>query len=138
MMADEDLERRLTNWAWWYFSGHRPGGSSGGTVSSIYRQGPKPPRAETVMPIIDGEAMDTDTAIAGLPEESRVVLRACYLREGVRGERLGALLRIHEVARRIGCSTRTYYDRLAAAKARLRAEIELRRAALRTVVALQG
>jgi hypothetical protein len=125
-MHQDDLERRLNNWARWYWSGGLVGPNGAGTTSSIYLQGPRGRRAEVVMPVIDGEAIDTHDAVDRLATDFRNALRARYLRLGPRG---GSLLGFvgRQVARRLGCSEATYERRLRSAKHMLAGELAVRR-----------
>lgn len=125
-MHQDDLERRLNNWARWYWSGGRVGMRGNGVVSSIYHQGPRGRRAGVAMPVIDGEAIETHDAVDRLVVHLRDALRARYLGIGVRG---GSLAGCHgrQIARRLGCSEDTYLHRVRSAKHMLAGEIAARR-----------
>lgn len=75
------------------------------------------------MPIIDGEAIDTNAAVDRLESDLRNALRARYLRIGPRGGWLGELVTERQVARRLRWSEDTYERRLSAAKHMLAAEL---------------
>lgn len=124
-MSDDDLERRLKNWADWCHSGRSAAGSSG-IISSIYKGGPRGRRVGNVMPVIDGEAIETEAAIDQLPRELREALRAYYLRVSPAGKWLGTLSD-GRVAEAIGCARSTLADRLERARCRLRVELNARR-----------
>jgi hypothetical protein len=126
VMHQDDIERRLNNWARWYWSGGLLGPRSGGTTSSIYLQGPRGRRAGVSMPVIDGEAIDTSDAVDRLNVDLRNALRARYLRLGPRGGSLLGLIE-KQVARRLGCSEDTYARRLSSAKRLLAVELAERR-----------
>ena len=125
-MHQDDLERRLNNWARWYWGGGLVGPGRGGVTSSIYLQGPRGRRSDVTMPVIDGEAIDTHDAVERLAIDLRNVLRARYLRLGPRGGSLFGLLG-RQVARRLGCSEDTYGRRLRSAKQMLTAELAAHR-----------
>ena len=124
-MSDDDLERRLANWAAWCHSGRSATGSSG-IISSIYKGGPRGRRVGNVMPVIDGEAIETEAAVDQLPRELREALRAYYLRVSPAGKWLGTLSD-GRVAEAIGCARSTLADRLDRARHRLRLELNQRR-----------
>lgn len=124
-MSDDDLERRLNNWAAWYYSGRSAKGSSG-VVSSIYHGGPRGRRVGNVMPVIDGEAIETEAAVDQLPRELRDALRAHYLRVSPTGRWLGTLSD-GRVAEALGCARSTLAERMERARHRLRLELNARR-----------
>lgn len=72
-----EVTRRLQNWALWRAGGVRDGLSC--KISSIYQNGPRAPRAESVVPVLSGEASDTDSIIAALPARHRQSLEVHYL-----------------------------------------------------------
>lgn len=125
-MHQDDLERRLNNWAHWFWSGGRVGQRGSGVVSSVYHQGPRGRRAGVSMPVIDGEAIDTHDAIDRLAIDLRNALRARYLKLGPRGGSLVAMVG-RQVARRLGCGEDTYLRRLRTAKHMLAGEIAAHR-----------
>ncbi len=110
-MTDDDIDRRLLNWALWYWGGSGRSGSP----YPIYNIGPRPPRAGSSIPILGGEAADTDTAVNNLPTAWRDALRARYLFLSPTGARLRTLSDA-QVARRLGCARSTYYERIASAR----------------------
>lgn len=115
-MLDDDLERRLDNWARWYWAGH----ARGRATSSIYHQAARSRRwGETPMPIINGEALDTDTAVHHLDPPLRDALRARYLRLVPDGHTVRSLSEI-QVAAAMLISYDTYRRRLLQAQAALR------------------
>lgn len=123
MSLDEDMERRLENWARWYWSGH----SRGRGTSSIYRNASRSRRdGETPMPIISGEALETDTAIYHLADPLRDALRARYLRLAPAGYPMRTLSEI-QVAAALFVSYATYRRHVLQGKAALREAIWARR-----------
>lgn len=123
MSIDDDLERRLENWARWYWGG----GAHGVSTSSIYSQGPRSRRdGETPMPIINGEALDTDTAVGHLHKDLREALRARYLRLAPAGYTMRTLSEV-QVASALLVSYGTYLRRQNAAKVALRASLRAAR-----------
>lgn len=130
MSVEEDLERRLENWARWYWGGSK--GSVG--TSSIYCQGARPRRyGEAPMPIINGEAVETDTAIHQLIAELQTALRARYLRlaEAGHSKTLYEIRTMSEVqvAAALYVSYDTYLRRLQRARTALRAQLQAARIA---------
>lgn len=129
---DDDLDRRLENWARWYHSG----GGSG--VSSIYGHAGRSSRGVgPPPPIINGEAIETDTAYRALPHELQVVLRARYLRLVAVGGKVGGelyavrTLSEVQVAAALYVSYDTYLRHLQRARAALAEQIWLARQARR-------
>ena len=78
-MADNEYERRMDNWRMWRASER---GSLGGSPYPIYRLTPRPPRGENIMPILAGEAEETDDAILNLPISLRRAVEVWFLRSG--------------------------------------------------------
>lgn len=121
----DDLERRLENWARWYW-----GGSVGAfSVGSIYGFSVETGHRRYTgasMPIINGEAIDTDTAIhrldgpqvTGAPRPLSDVLRARYLRLAPAGYTMRTLSEI-QVAAALYVSYDTYLRRLTKSKSAL-------------------
>ena len=72
-----EVTRRLQNWAMWRAGGIRDGLSC--KISSIYQNGPRAPRAESVVPVLSGEASDTQSIIDALPGRHKQALEAHYL-----------------------------------------------------------
>jgi hypothetical protein len=75
----QDYERRMDNWRLWRVS---EGRSIGGSPYPIYNLTPRPPRGENIMPILVGEAEQTDKAVRGLPQPLRRVVEVWYLQPG--------------------------------------------------------
>ena len=128
--VEEDLERRLENWALWYWGGGV--GSRG--VASIYGFGARPRRyGDTPVPVINGEAIDTDNAVHRLNVDLQAVLRARYLRVAPAGYTMRTLSEI-QVAAALYVSYATYLRRQRVAKAALVDQLR----ALRRAVAKGG
>lgn len=115
MSMDDDLERRLDNWARWCLG---KGGRSR-NVSSIYRYAARSKRdSEPPIPIINAEAIETDTAMQRLDVDQRNALRARYVREAPGGEKMSTFSEV-EIAEVLGVSYRTYLRRVCEAKTSL-------------------
>lgn len=84
-----DYERRMRNWALW-----RTGGAAAftRTFSAIYDLGPRAPRSGNMMPMLAGEAQDTDDAVRELDHELQRAIVLRYVRQ-LDGERLRRALR---------------------------------------------
>jgi hypothetical protein len=74
--SDFEYERRMSNWRLWRLSERR---SLGGSPFPIYNLTPRPPRGENIMPILLGEAEETDKAVRGLPTGLKRVVEVWYL-----------------------------------------------------------
>ena len=77
--SDNEYERRMNNWRLWRISERR---SLGGSPYPIYNLTPRPPRGENIMPILAGEAAETDSAVLDLPNALRRALEVWYLSGG--------------------------------------------------------
>ena len=77
--VDFDYERRMNNWRMWRLSERR---SVGGSPFPIYNLTPRPPRGENLMPILVGEAEETDTAVMNLPPALRRAVEVWFLATG--------------------------------------------------------
>ena len=77
--VNEDFIRRMRNWA-------KAGAGllrSGGSISSIYKQGVRLDRyVSTAPPLLIGEADDTDTALLGVPIRYRQAVQQFWRYEG--------------------------------------------------------
>src|SRR5690349_21612828 len=62
--TDFEYERRMNNWRLWRLSERK---AFGGSPFPIYNLTPRPPRGENVIPILAGEADETERAIQALP-----------------------------------------------------------------------
>lgn len=71
--------RRMNNWRLWRISERR---SVGGSPYPIYNLTPRPPRGENIMPILTGEAEQTDRAVQALPPMLKRAVEVWYLYGG--------------------------------------------------------
>jgi hypothetical protein len=76
---DHDYRRRMDNWRRWRIFERRSLGSS---PYPVYNLTPRPPRGENIMPILAGEAEETDRAVQALPAQLLRAVEVWYLREG--------------------------------------------------------
>lgn len=79
MAADFEYERRMNNWRLWRLSERR---SFGGSPFPVYNLTPRPPRGENIMPILAGEAVETDRAVMALPRPQRRAVEVWFLAVG--------------------------------------------------------
>lgn len=100
---DHDYKRRMNNWRLWRLSERR---SFGGSPYPVYNLNPRPPRGENVMPILAGEAKETDDAIRALPQPLLRTVEVWYLREGS----------INQKRRMLGCRRERMLQRLEEAR----------------------
>lgn len=73
---DFDYERRMNNWRLWRLS---EGRSFGGSPYPVYNLTPRPPRGENIMPILAGEAKETDRAVLSLTPALRKAVEVWFL-----------------------------------------------------------
>src|SRR5438045_2558071 len=76
---DFEYERRMNNWRVWRLSERR---SLGASPFPIYNLTPRPPRGENLMPILAGEAEETERAVMNLPATLRRVVQVWFLSAG--------------------------------------------------------
>ena len=76
MSGDFDYERRMNNWRMWRLSERR---SLGGSPYPVYNLTPRPPRGENIMPILAGEAEETDQIVMRLGAAVRRAVEVWYL-----------------------------------------------------------
>ena len=81
---NRDYERRMDNWRLWRLSERR---SFGGSPFPIYNLTPRPPRGENLMPILAGEAEETESAVRALPGSLRRAVEVWYLSPGSTDEK---------------------------------------------------
>jgi hypothetical protein len=74
-----EYERRMNNWRLWKISERR---SLGGSPYPVYNLSPRPPRGENIMPILSGEAQQTDEAVRALPPNLRRAVEVWFLYGG--------------------------------------------------------
>ena len=107
--VDHEYERRMNNWKLWRISERR---SIGGSPYPIYNLTPRPPRGENIMPLLMGEAEDTDQAVQGLPQELRRAVEVWYLRTGT----------VNQKRKMLGCRRERMMDLLEQARLRIRGQ----------------
>ncbi len=98
-----EYERRMNNWRLWRLSERR---SVGGSPFPIYNLTPRPPRGENIIPILAGEAEETDRAIAGLPAAVRRAVEIWFLHSGS----------VNEKRKMLRCRRERMFELLAAAE----------------------
>jgi len=76
---DFEYERRMNNWRMWRISERR---SVGGSPFPIYNLTPRPPRGENMMPILAGEAEETERAVINLAPALRRAVEVWFLVPG--------------------------------------------------------
>jgi hypothetical protein len=76
---DFEYERRMNNWRMWRLS---EGRSFGGSPYPVYNLTPRPPRGENIMPILAGEAEETDRRVKALPPKLRRAVEVWFLVTG--------------------------------------------------------
>jgi hypothetical protein len=128
---DDDLERRLLNWARWKLAGgelsrsliERAASGAGvfgdGARGTGYR--------EAVMPILAGEALETDRAVIGLELEQRAAIRGWYLGALPDGSRMPVPWVQADLARRLGYTLRSFERLLAGSRQAIAAALVARR-----------
>lgn len=77
--GDFEYERRMNNWRLWRLSERR---SHGGSPYPVYNLTPRPPRGENIIPILAGEADETERAVAALPAPMRKAVEVWFLCSG--------------------------------------------------------
>lgn len=107
MTIDHDYERRMNNWKLWRISERR---SIGGSPYPIYNLTPRPPRGENIMPVLLGEAEETDQAVQLLPRELRRAVEVWYLRTGTANQK----------RKMLGCRRERMMDLLERARLQIR------------------
>jgi hypothetical protein len=82
--SDFEYERRMNNWRLWRLSERR---SLGGSPFPVYNLTPRPPRGENIMPILAGEAEETDRAVMRLSPAMKRAVEVWYLATGSANEK---------------------------------------------------
>jgi len=77
--GNHEYERRMNNWRLWRISERR---GFGGSPYPVYNLTPRPPRGENIMPILAGEAEETDRAVAVLAPALRRAVEVWFLSSG--------------------------------------------------------
>lgn len=107
---EEEVSRMLSNWVRW-----KLGGASISLAMSLQGLPSRGTRSETPVPLINGEAVDVDSAVEALPGPLRLVVHVHWLHE--LPDRQGRPRRAPRAptdqrARACRCSVRTYFRRL--------------------------
>lgn len=103
---DHDYKRRMDNWRRWRLSERR---SLGGSPYPVYNLTPRPPRGENIMPLLVGEAAETDRAVQALPVELRRAVEVWYLCDGS----------INQKRKMLGCRRELMLDLVGEARVRI-------------------
>ena len=74
----------MNNWRMWRISNRR---SIGGSPFPIYNLTPRPPRGENILPILTGEAEETERAVLALSPLLRRAVEVWYLHTGSMNEK---------------------------------------------------
>ena len=82
--SDFDYERRMNNWRMWRLSDRR---SINGSPFPVYNLTPRPPRGENIMPILVGEAEETDRAVLRLAPAMRRAVEVWFLTGGTANQK---------------------------------------------------
>lgn len=77
--TDFEYERRMNNWRLWRLSERH---SLGRCPFPVYNLTPRPPRGENIMPVLAGEANETERVIQALPAAMRRAVEIWFLSEG--------------------------------------------------------
>lgn len=101
MARDEEIERRLNNWARWRAGMHNPLGYAAVDLTAIaVGQGDR--YREASIPVMGAEAAETDEGIRTLPSELRRTIEVQYLEGGS----------VAKKARKLCCAEATLYARI--------------------------
>ena len=113
-MSDDDYERRMQNWRRWRLGGGSLASTGGSPLayermaSGIYERFEARNR-EAKVPLLEGEAMDTDRAVRALERALRAAVETMYLAKGS----------LHAKARSCGCRREGLLMRLDLARVRI-------------------
>lgn len=94
----------MNNWRIWRVSDGR---SIKGSPFPIYNLTPRPPRGENVMPILVGEAEETDTAVMNLRPALRRAVEVWFLAKGS----------VNQKRKMLGCRREKMFELLLEARA---------------------
>lgn len=122
----DDYDRRMANWRRWRLYGDTPGSGSAPAIyealsTGIYNR-TDPRRRDATMPLLYGEAEETDAAVRSLAANLRQSIEVCYLQSGG----------LERKARICGCRRDTFKERLASARVAILAELTRRRSSYRS------
>jgi hypothetical protein len=115
-LRDSEYERRMNNWRLWRLSERR---SLGGSPYPIYNLTPRPPRSENIMPILTGEAKETDDAVRCLPPKLRRAVEVWFLSSGS----------VNQKRKMLGCRRERMLELLDLARLAIAARLRERRVA---------
>lgn len=128
---EEDLERRLLNWARWKIGGGElsrslldRAASGAGVFRGNARGGGY---RETVMPILSGEALETDAAVNAVEPKQQATIRGWYLGILPDRSRMPISWTQADLARRLGYAIRTFERVLTGARRAVAEAIAVRR-----------
>lgn len=116
-----EFERRMNNWRLWRMSERR---SLGGSPYPIYNLTPRPPRGENIMPILAGEAEETDRAVRALPAPLLRAVEVWYLRAGS----------LNQKRKMLGCRRERMFELVEEAQVKLSRSFLLKQAEGKTPV----
>ena len=108
--SDVEYERRMNNWRMWRLSERR---SFGGSPYPVYNLTPRPPRGENLMPILAGEAEQTDRVVAGLEAATRRAVEVWYLSTGT----------VNQKRKMLGCRRERMFELLQDARVKILAAL---------------
>lgn len=128
MIDEDEIERRLQNWARWLAGGHPDGKRTtyepGRIVRSNYQaRGYR----QAIVPLLVLDAQETAAAVACLPPEPFVAIHAWYRRRLPNGIWLDASWSQIEIAACLHCSRTTFWRRVVAGREGVAAALALRR-----------
>ena len=116
IVVDDEYERRMNNWRLWRLAGR---GALGGSPYPIYNLMPRSPRSENIMPILAGEAEETDSAVGTLPSVLRRAVEVWFLSDET----------VNEKRKMLHCRRERMFDLLEQARIAIRVQLRERREA---------
>lgn len=108
--SDFEYERRMNNWRLWRASERR---SFGGSPYPVYNLTPRPPRGENMMPILAGEAQETDRAVQALSAPLRKAVEIWFLSGGS----------VNDKRKMLRCRRERMFELLTQARTEIRARL---------------
>ena len=111
-VEEAETARLMQNWAQW-----RSGASISVAVSSAFDLEARGRREAVSVPLLNGEAVDVDSAVEALPTDLHVVVIEHWLKKGT----------AEKHARECGCGLTTYWKRLGHGHERIRALMRAKR-----------
>ncbi len=100
----------MNNWRLWRLSERK---AFGGSPFPIYNLTPRPPRGENIIPILAGEADETERVIQALPLSLRRVVEVWYLTTGT----------VNQKRRMLGCRRERMFHMLDTARLQILTEL---------------